>query len=220
MRTGSRSSRCAPAPVATVARCVLALAAAIALGRIATAAAEHKLTLDGRHLRVAFQVTGFGLWPISGRFGEARGEVVLDPRDANGGHVDVTAAAASIDTGLPPRDDILRSDAFFAAARHPFLRFRSRRIELLDKGPGEITGDLTMLGVTRLVRLELLRHCATDEPTVTSGGGRSYVKASGVVRRSEWGMTALVPSISDEVQLTIEVELSLRSCRHTFVLAR
>jgi polyisoprenoid-binding protein YceI len=121
--------------------------------------------------------------------------------------VKVVADTSSLDTSSPAAAAYLRSATFFDAQRHPRVSFESTRIEFTSRSGGVVTGKLSLLGITRMIGLtfQLL-----DDPP--AAGARNAVPAgrirvAGVVRRSDWGMSALVPAVSDDVLLQIEAEL-------------
>jgi polyisoprenoid-binding protein YceI len=71
--------------------------------------------------------------------------------------IEVTVQAASIDTKNSTRDEVLRSDDFFDAARYPTLSFKSTRVRAVSEERLEVTGDLTIRGVTRQITIPVKR---------------------------------------------------------------
>ncbi|KAB2917354.1 MAG: YceI family protein [Hyphomicrobiaceae bacterium] len=183
----------------------LLLAAVLAWGLAAAAARAETIALDKRNLSIGFEVEEFWLWRVEGRFSEVRGELVLDSKEPARSTLRVVARTASISTGSPRRDHRLKSADFFAVTQHPFVIFESTRIELADQNSGVVIGDLNMLGVTRPIRLkfEVSRQRQARSPR----GAIMSIRASGVIRRSEWGMAALIPAISDDVHLKISANV-------------
>ncbi|MGE0854163.1 MAG: YceI family protein [Hyphomicrobiaceae bacterium] len=194
-----------PAIRAGTAGKVLILAALAMCHLLGPAAGTEKIVLDSRQLTIRFEVRSFGVWSVAGRFAEARGEIAFDPTEPTRSQVRVVARTPSIDTASAARDAALRSTHFFDTERHPLLTFESTQITLMDRTTGTVTGNLRMIGVSKPIRLtfELRRD---GGPTQQIGAGR--FQASGMLRRSEWGMTAFIPTISDEVRLEIEAHLS------------
>ena len=184
----------------------LLLAAVLTYGLVSAAASQETIALDKRHLSIGFEVEEFWLWRIEGRFNEARGELALDPKEPARSRLKVVARTASINTGSARRDHRLRSTDFFDVAQHPLMIFESTRIELVDQNAGVVSGNLNMLGVTRPIRLKF--EVSTQRQARSPQNPVMSIRASGVVRRSDWGMTALIPAISDEVHLKIRADVA------------
>lgn len=186
----------------------LLLTAILICGLSSVVVGEQRIALDNRRLIIGFEVQSLGFWRIAGRFNEAWGELMLHPKEPTRSWLKVVARTSSVSTASPSRDEQLRSPSFFDVERHPFLTFESTRITLTNRRAGIVTGNLNMLGVTRSISLtfELRdpRPAGTTHRSVLAGRFR----ASGSVQRSEWGMTALIPAISDEVVLQIQADLS------------
>lgn len=183
-----------------------ALAAALAAAPALNADRE-TFTLDTHHTEIGFKVRHF-VSKVPGRFKQFSGTIELDRASPASSVVDLRIDAGSIDTGNANRDKDLNSPNFFDTAKYPEITFHSTKI--VDKGSGayEVTGDLTMKGVTKPLVL-----------TVTSNGfmpdGRGGQKAgfdvSGRLNRQDFGVawnrviegTAM---LGDDVDLVITVE--------------
>ncbi|KAA5803909.1 polyisoprenoid-binding protein [Alkalicaulis satelles] len=101
----------------------------------------------------------------------------------------------------------LASDDLFHVAEHPTARFVGTRFETEDGETGLMTGDLTLLGQTHPVTLEVTLNQRGPHPM----GGHEVAgfSATGVIQRSQWGMGFAVPAVSDDIRIDIETELSL-----------
>jgi polyisoprenoid-binding protein YceI len=185
----------------------LLLAAVLVCGLFDIAAGEERIALDQRQLSIGFEVQSLGFWRIAGRFSEAWGEVAFNPKEPIRSRLKVVASTSSISTASVSRDGHLRSVSFFDVGRHPILTFESTRIELTDQSAGIVTGNLSMLGVTRPIELTFRLRDQRREGAGHKSIRSQRFQASGVLRRSEWGMTALIPAISDEVRLEIEANV-------------
>jgi polyisoprenoid-binding protein YceI len=172
-----------------------------------TAAPAGTFSVDPSHSRVEFAVKHLGIATVKGTFGSFEGTLELgaDLSQARaGGRVD----AASIDTQEDKRDAHLRSADFFDVERFPALSFESTDIRPLDDDRFEITGDLTIRGVTREVTLvaELL-----GSETDPWGNERVGLEVSGQLNRGEFGLTwnQVLGSgnmlVSDKVKLALEI---------------
>lgn len=167
--------------------------------------------IDPAHSHVEFAVKHLMIATVKGRFTDVRGTVSMHDSDPATATVDVTIAAASIDTREGKRDTHLRSSDFFDAARFPVITFRSRRIQGDSlEGHFRLTGDLTIHGVTREVVLDV-----TGEGRVKDmeGNERAGFSARTRIDRSDFGLgwnQALEAGgvlVGTDIRIAIEVEL-------------
>jgi polyisoprenoid-binding protein YceI len=177
-----------------------ALAATIALP---AAAAPESYTIDPRHTFPAFEVNHFGFSLQRGRFNKTSGKVTID-REARTGSLDVTIDTASVSTGEPKLEDHLRAEDFFNVARFPTATFKGNTMQFEGDKVKSVTGDLTLLGVTRPVTLTAeLFNCGAHPVNKKAMCGGEFV---GRIRRSDWGMKYAAPAVADELLLRINVE--------------
>ena len=171
--------------------------------------------LDPAHTLVELSVRHMMITTVKGRFRQVAGTILLDEEDATRSEVEVSIAAASIDTGVDARDEHLRSEDFLGAESFPDLRFRSRRIQDAFRDAGDefrIVGDLTIRGVTREVILD-----ATYEGRGVDLAGRELASFSARTRidRRDFGLTwnqALEAGgvlVGNEVKISLEVQAVL-----------
>jgi len=188
----------------------LTLAAiALTVPLVATAAPE-TYNIDPIHSFANFSVDHVGFSTLFGRFNNSSGKFTVDT-EAKTGSVEMTIEAASVDTGdhdrgsrARTRDEHLRAADFFNVAEFPLLTFKSTRITFDGDRPSEIDGQFTMLGVTKPLTLKLERWKCGAHPfgkKQMCGGN-----ATGLLKRTEYGMKYAVPAISDEVKLNIGFE--------------
>jgi polyisoprenoid-binding protein YceI len=102
---------------------------------------------------LSFIATKWMVFKEQGMFHDFSGTVKFDPRHPEAGSIDVTVQTASIDTQNDTRDNVLRSDDFFDVTRYPTLTFHSTAVSGVSAGQLEVTGDLTIHGVTRRVTI-------------------------------------------------------------------
>ncbi len=182
-----------------------ALAAALlATAATAAQAAPVGYKLDPAHTSVAFIVNHLGFANLIGRFNSASGEVAFDKDAVQNSALKVTIDAASVDTAHAKRDDHLRSPDFFNAKEFPQITFKSTKIEKTGDKTGKLHGDLTMLGVTKPVVLDVTFN--KDGVSPASKLETAGFSARGTVKRTEFGMKYGAPNIGDEIQLLIEAE--------------
>lgn len=166
-------------------------------------------TIDAAHTSVEFAVKHMMIATVKGRFGNVAGTVTLDDTDPTLSSVLVEIEAASIDTRVKQRDQHLRSSDFFDVENWPTLTFRSRNVE--RKGDGfQVTGELTIRGVTREVVLDV-----TDQGRGRNPYGQTIAAfaARTTIDRREFGLTwnqALESGgilVGNDVKISIEAEL-------------
>jgi polyisoprenoid-binding protein YceI len=177
---------------------------------LAASAAPESYTIDPTHTFVYWEVEHLGVSQQRGRFDRTTGKLTLD-RVAKTGGVDLAVETASLSSGdnakgARPRtlDDHLKTADFFNVAEFPRMTFKSTGVKFAGDNPSEITGQLTLLGVTKPVTLKVERWVCKDNPMSKKPmcGGN----ASGSLKRTDFGMKYGVPAIGDEIRLWISVE--------------
>lgn len=118
--------------------------------------------------------------------------------------IEVAVDASSVDTGLDDLNQKLRGRTFFSTGAFPEIRFKSTQIEYRDGKPVMARGELTLLGQTRPVDLEIRDYACTLQFLTRRPMCGADVHAT--LRRSDFGMSFGIPLIGDEVKLAIEVE--------------
>jgi polyisoprenoid-binding protein YceI len=147
---------------------------------------------------------------VKGRFTDVQGTVVIDDDNPAAATAEITIGVASIDTREAQRDAHLRSADFFEAETTPTITFRSRRVESVTAEGFHLVGDLTIHGVTREIRLDVVSEGRSKDPW---GGERAGYSATAKIKRSDFGLTwnQLLETgglaVSDEVKITLDVQL-------------
>lgn len=187
----------------------LLVALAIAVYPVVAAAAD-SYTIDPIHSSVNFKVDHLGIAMIHGRFTKLAGKFSLD-RAAKTGGADLSIETASVDTndadkGSRPRtrDEHLRSADFFNAAEFPRMTFTSTKVVFNGDVPSAIEGNITLLGVTKPLTLQLVRFKCN--PASGNAKERCGGDARTSIKRSEFGMKRGIPSIGDDIALEIGFE--------------
>jgi len=174
-------------------------------GLVAHAADRFKI--DPAHANVVFLITHFDYSRMIGQFQEFEGEFTYDENDLSNSEVRVTVQTASVDTDHQKRDEHLRSPDFFNAAEFPEMSFVSTGVEPTGENTARVTGDLTLLGVTKPVTLDVTVNKVAPHPLPNYEGVLTAgISARGTLQRSDFGMTKFVPGIGDEVEIWIEAE--------------
>lgn len=153
------------------------------------------------HTQVGFSVLHLGFSRYDGVFSKASGELKLDPQALQATSLDVTVPVDSVQTTSVKLDGVLKSDQWLNAAKYPTMRFRSTSINRTGPATATIAGDLTLHGVTRPVVLKARLVGAGVNPLDRTYTAGFFV--TGVIKRSDFGVDALVPMVSDQVGLTI-----------------
>lgn len=181
----------------------LGLALALALPLPAQSAPE-VYTIDPAHTFPQFEVSHLGFSRHRGRFNSTTGQLVLD-REARQGSVVVDIDSGSIDTGDAQLENILKSDGFFDVEKHPKLTYQSTGFVFVEDQLVAVDGQLTLLGVTRSVRLEIDHfHCGIQLLGLKQVCGAN---ASARFLRSDFGMGKFTwAGLGDEVRVTIQIE--------------
>ena len=181
----------------------LTLALAIALLPGALLAAPESYTIDPRHTFPRWAVSHHGFSIHRGQFNKTSGKLVMD-WTAKTGRIDIELETASIGTGDPEFDKVLRAPPWFDTDKHPRMTFRSTSMRFEQDAPVSVTGELTLLGVTRPITLRVSNVKCGNHPV--SKKGLCGAEVTGSIKRSEFGMKTSLPSIGDDVQLTIQFE--------------
>ena len=165
-------------------------------------------TLDPAHTRIGFVARHAMVTKVRGSFNEFEGTAVLDGANPANSHAEVTIKAASIDTRNAQRDEHLRSNDFLAMQEHPEITFTSTGARQVDDTTFELTGDLTIRGVTKSVTIPFTFEGAAKDPF---GNLRAGFEGSVAINRKDWGVAwnaALEGGgvlVSDRVTLEFEV---------------
>ncbi len=172
------------------------------------AEASGSYILDKSHANIIFKLSHLGFSDYIGRFNSFDAKLKLDAAKPANSSVEATIAPASVDTNNSELEDKLRGDYYFNVAQHAEIRFVSTILKQTAVNKGIMMGNLTMLGVSKPVSLDVTFVGAGMNPyaSVYTVGFR----ATGVLKRSDWGMKTLIPQIGDDVQVLIEAEFHKR----------
>ncbi|AEJ39951.1 YceI family protein [Sulfobacillus acidophilus TPY] len=164
--------------------------------------------IDPSHSTAEFRIRHLMISTVRGRFSDFSGQIVGDPADLTTAKATLTIDVASVDTRQPDRDNDLRSANFFDVANYPQMTFESTQIKKIGENTYEVTGPLTIHGVTHEVPVKVEFLGFSKDPW---GGERAGFTASTKINRKDFGLTwnaALETGgvlVGEEV--TIEVEL-------------
>jgi polyisoprenoid-binding protein YceI len=185
-----------------------AIAVTLALAALSALAAE-TYVVDKAHSEAKFEISHL-ISRVSGKFNDVSGKITGDPANASSSSVEFTIKAASIDTGNENRDKHLRTPEFFDAEKFPEITFKSTAIKpTAKKNLYEVTGDLTMKGVTKRVTLPVEFRGFGKDP---SGNTRAGFTVKTTLNRKDYGINwnrALDEGgflLGDDVDVIVNIE--------------
>jgi polyisoprenoid-binding protein YceI len=179
------------------------IAALLASFWFSVAFAQETFTLDPSHTFPSFEIGHQGISVMRGKFNRSQGRVMLDA--ARGvGAIEVRVDATSGDTGHDGLNQKLLGSNFFRTSQFPEILFQSNQVQFKDGKPISATGNLTLLGVSKPVTLEIRDYACTLQFLTRRPMCGADVHTR--IKRSDFGMNYGIPLIGDEVKLAIEVE--------------
>jgi polyisoprenoid-binding protein YceI len=143
-------------------------------------------TLDPSHTRIGFVARHAMVTKVRGAFNEFVGTAVVDGSDLSNSKVNLTVQAASIDTRNEQRDGHLRSNDFLALDEYPQITFASTDVRQSGTTSFDLTGDLTIKGVTNSVTIPFEFEGAATDPF---GNARAGFEGSVTINRKDYGIT-------------------------------
>jgi polyisoprenoid-binding protein YceI len=165
-------------------------------------------TIDASHSTIGFVARHAMITNVKGGFLDFSGALHLDGTDPSRSTATLDVKMDSIDTGSADRDGHLKSADFFKTDEFPVMTFRSTQAEALGGDDYRITGDLTILGVTKPLTIDLEFNGAAKDPF---GNERVGFEGKAEILRSEWGLTwnaALETGgvlVSDKIKLVFDI---------------
>jgi polyisoprenoid-binding protein YceI len=192
--------------------CAWALIGLFIVTAMTGAAYADTWVFDKGHTEIRFSWDHLGLSRKSGRFLDMDGTLEFTPTEPEQGQIDVAIRTASVATGLRELDDHLKSPDFFAATANPRITFKSNGVKTTGERTGELSGNLTIAGITKPVLLDVTWNYTGEYPLSSinpayQGKWVSGFSAKTIIARSDFGLKRAIPLISDEIQITIEAEL-------------
>jgi polyisoprenoid-binding protein YceI len=166
--------------------------------------------LDPAHTNIDFSAKHMMVTNVRGTFKKFSGELDLDEQHPENSRVQITIDVASIDTGMEPRDNHLRSADFFDVEHYPTITFTSKRVERRGEDHGRIYGDLTIRDVTRGMYFDVTFEGQTKD---MEGNRRGGFSASTSISRKDFGLNWNVALesggwlVSDTIKIAVEAEV-------------
>jgi len=159
--------------------------------------------IDPTHSHLSFAVRVLSVSTTRGRFHALRGHLHIDEQNPANSWVEAEVEAASIDTHNKLRDAHLRSAAFFAVKQYPTISFTSTNVEHVGGQNYQVTGNLSMHGVTKAITFDVAYHGQS-----TLMGARAGLTAKATINRNDFGVGrgAAVQLVASSIA-TIEIDL-------------
>ncbi|MGA8939366.1 MAG: YceI family protein [Acidobacteriaceae bacterium] len=185
-------------------------AAMLALGTGAMGAQTTQWKIDPMHSEADLAITHMAISTVHGSFHGLVGVITFDPTDVAKSSVEATIPVDTVNTGVTPRDNDLKSARFFDAAQFPNMTFKSTSVRK-DGDHYDVAGNLTLHGVTKQVVLNL------EDPGKPQAGmdGKSLHRgfmATTMINRKDFGLSfnGMLKSgdavLSDEVKIEIDID--------------
>jgi len=157
--------------------------------------------IDAKHTTIGFTIMRQGYNKLVGGFRDFAGTISFDEANVANSKVSVDIKTGSFYSGFAARDKDLRSQNFFKVAEFPDMKFTSTKVEKTGAKTGKITGNLTLLGVTKPVTLDVKFNRKGARKGTTFTG----FSATGALVRTDWGMNRYAKFVGPQVNLFIEV---------------
>lgn len=185
-------------------RFVLVLFSALVMTAAASAQSA-TWQIDPNHSAAQFSVRHLGVSTVRGAFTKVSGSATYDPSDPAKTSLNATIDATTVDTRVEMRDNDLRSPNFLDVQKYPTITFQSKQVKSAGSGKLQISGQLTMHGVTKEVVLDV------DGPSAPIkdpwGNQRIGASASTKINRKDFGINGAAGAVGDEISITIDTEL-------------
>ncbi len=183
---------------ALVVACAL-IAAAAQAAPVADASGVYVVEPD--HTEILFGVSHLGFSTYYGQFPGASGSLTLDAKHPANSKLDISVPMASVMTASPKLNEELAGAQWLDAGKYPTMTFHSTKVVPTGPTTADVTGDLTLHGVTHPVTLKATLNKAADNPMMkTYSAG---FEATGHIKRSDFGVKTYVGPIGDDVTLII-----------------
>ncbi|MBV8801740.1 MAG: polyisoprenoid-binding protein [Gammaproteobacteria bacterium] len=168
--------------------------------------AAETYTIDPNHSYVLWHISHFEFSHPSGKWMVAEGTLNLDKEQPQNSKVNVTIHVADMITGIPALDKHLKGQLFFDVEKYPNATFVSDKITKTGKDTAKIHGILTIRGVSKPITLDVKLNKMGISP-ITNKETVGFT-ASTTLKRSDFGITTLLPGLGDDVKIDIEAEAS------------
>ena len=174
--------------------------------------AADKYIFDPAHTNLVWHANHFGYSNPNGQFTQVDGFVVLDNEKPENSKVEATIKITSLWTSTEKFTEHLKSKDFFNADLYPEAKFVSTKVVKTGDKTAEVTGNLTLAGVTKEAKLNIKLNQIGKNPISQKRVAGFSGTAS--INRSDFGIIYAIPGVSDKVDLAIEIEAILEEDNH------
>ena len=160
--------------------------------------------LDPVHTQIIFFADHLGFSKSQGKFVDFNGHFSFDPKEPGAASAEVIINTSSIEMNDADWNAHMKNEDFFDVEKFPTMEFRSTKVEVLSDNHAKVHGDLTMIGQTHPVVLDVTHNKSALHPfskKFTAG-----FSATTTIKRSLFGMTYGLPAVGDDIEVRIEVE--------------
>lgn len=182
-------------------------ALAIFLAATTTASfAQKTWKSDPMHSQLKFDIAHLGVNTVSGAFTDFTATIVAGKSDFSDAKFSLTAQAASVNTGVEPRNNHLKSADFFDVAQYPTITFQTTSLKKVKGNQYKLAGELTMHGVTKPVVMDLAFRGTVQNPM--NKKDVAGFRLSGEINRNDFGIGPKfqAPMISEKVTIIADGE--------------
>lgn len=180
----------------------VALSGAAAFPGMASAA-DYKLDVKGAHAFINFKIKHLGYSWLTGRFNTFDGQFSYDAANPEASSIEVTIDTASIDSNHAERDKHLRGEDFLNVSEFPKATFKSTSYKAIDEDSGELTGVLTLHGVTKTISFPVEKLGEGNDPW---GGYRAGFTGTTSLKLTDYGINYNLGPASTHVDLELHIE--------------
>lgn len=166
-------------------------------------AADYIVDKEGQHAFINFKTGHLGFSMLHGRFNDFDGTFTWDEAKPEASKVNVTINTASVDSNHAERDKHLRSDDFLDTSKHPQATFVSTGVEMTGENTANVTGDLTLNGVTKPVVLDTRFIGEGEDPW---GGYRAGFEGTTSIKMKDYDISMDLGPAAAEVELVLSIE--------------
>ena len=169
-------------------------------------------TFDPAHTSASFSARHMMVSTVRGTFAAPTGKLEFDPVNPEAAYVEAEIDATTLTSGVLDRDNHLRSADFLEVDKYPTITFKSTKVEVTGNDSANVTGNLTIRGVTRPVVLKAEYLGLVNTPF---GDQRTGFTASTKINREDWGLTwnmaieAGGVLVGKEIKIELELEAIL-----------
>jgi polyisoprenoid-binding protein YceI len=182
--------------------CLIFAVVSVLMGGAALAQDAETYALDPAHSALTFKISHLGLSWVHGRFDDLSGQFTVDRQNPANSSFELATKTESVDTNNRKRDDHLRSPDFFNSKQFPGVTFKSTAVRP-GKDGYEVTGDLTLHGVTRPVTFVVSGGKTAEFPP---GVHRTGFSGELSIKRSDFGITKYAGAVGDNVYIEMSFE--------------